>query len=87
MLMIHNIGLELLEMDYHLANTPKAPSEPVIPDGQSRTYEACIDGEWHKGVYTATSYPFDKDPTGPVLVCSYGLIDEKEQYNYSSLKK
>jgi len=85
--MKHNIGLELLEMDYHLANTPKAPSEPVIIDNQPHRYEVCIDGKSRKGIYTATSYPLDRDPTGPALACSYGLIDEKEQYNYSSLKK
>jgi len=85
--LIKNIKKELIALKNHMKKNGLAPSEPIIPDNHPRMYEVCIDGESRKGVYTATPYPFDKDPAGPVLVCSYGLIDEKERYSYSSLMK
>lgn len=71
----------------HMKKNGLAPSKPIVGDNQPHMYEVYIDGRLGQGVYTATLYPFDKDPAGPALVCSYGLIDEKERYSYSSIMK
>lgn len=59
------------------------PVGGVAVDNQRHMYSVLIDGEIKKASYIATYNPMGEQE--PKLVCSYGLIHEKEQFSYSSL--
>lgn len=82
-----NIKKELQDLRTHMANNKLEPLGAIIPDNQRHLYSINGQEESRYATYIATSYPFEEDPNGPALICSYGLIDEKEQYSYSSLRK
>lgn len=69
----------------HMKQNERAPSEPIIADGKPHFYPLRVDGKLRQGSYTATPYPLENDPNGPALIGWYGLLDEPEQFSYSSL--
>ena len=54
----------------------------LISDNNRHMYWVNIDGQPRQASYIATRNPVGKK--GPALICSFGLIDEKTQYNFSS---
>lgn len=72
------------ELICEMGNNNLEPYDDLIFDGQPHKYEAYINGEHIPARYTATLYPFDSMHNGPVLICQYGLINDKAQYTYSS---
>lgn len=51
------------------------PEDDIAYDGKTHEYDICKNGEHKPACYLATVSPFEDDPEGPILICSYGLID------------
>lgn len=73
---------ELLRLKEHMKMNNMLPSEEVIVNNQRHLYVTANSGSPKQASYIATRKPMGKN--GPRLICSYGLIDEEEQFNYSS---
>lgn len=74
---------ELLLLKEHMKKNNMLPQEEVIADNQRRTYWITNNGIPKEATYMATT----RNPvgrSGPRLICSYGFIEEKEQFTYSS---
>ena len=80
--MKNKIKNELSILKAHMVQNKLAPSESVIPDNQRHRYVVDIDGEALPASYIATRKPVGND--GPLLICSYGFENAKEQYFYES---
>lgn len=77
---------ERLKLRQNMAKNNLAPSEAIIPDNISRRYWKKDNDYWREARYTATLHPFEDDPDNPILICSYGWLDERGGgYSYSSL--
>lgn len=81
--MKNNIKNELQALRADMGKNQLEP-EHIVVDNQWHTYPVKINGISRQAIYIATQDPLEKDPNGPVLVCAYGLTDEKQIYNYSS---
>jgi hypothetical protein len=66
----------------HMSTNRLLPSERIVVDGNWHEYQVSINGISREAIYTATAYPLGND--GPPLLCVYGLVDETQQYQYSS---
>jgi hypothetical protein len=73
---------ELLHLKEHMKMKNMLPAEEVIVDNQRHIYWITSNGLPKQASYIATRNPVGK--SGPRLICSYGFIDEKEQFTYSS---
>ena len=77
-----NHDQELLSLKEHMKMNNMLPAEEVIIDNQRHIYSITNNGLPKQASYIATYNPVGKH--GPRLICSYGFIDEKEQFTYSS---
>ncbi len=82
--MSSSIHTQLLTLRNHMAKNNLAPRSPIIPDDERHHYAVKRNKKSHKASYITYIYPFGTD--GPSLFCSYGLVDEGPQYEYSSLQ-
>lgn len=78
-------NIESIKLRNHMAQNNLNPKGRIIADNQRHIYSKFINGAPRQVSYIATFDPLEED--GPTLMCSYGLIDEKENYHYSSFKK
>lgn len=77
-----NHDRELLCLNEHMKIKNMLPLEDVIIDNQRHIYWITNNGSPKQASYIATRNPVGK--RGPRLICSYGFINEKEQFTYSS---
>ena len=77
-----NHDQELLHLKEHMKMNNMLPAEEIINDNQRHIYWITINDSPKQASYIATRNPVGK--RGPRLICSYGLVDEKEQFTYSS---
>lgn len=86
--MKHKLKKELHDLRKEMISKFLAPSKKIISDNQSHTYPIFHGGALKFARYTATPYPFENELNEPILVCSYGLLEERGGgYSYSSLMK
>lgn len=77
-----NHDQELLPLKEHMKMNNMLPAEAIIVDNQRHVYWITNNDLPKQASYIATHNPVDEQ--GPRLICSYGFIDEKEQFSYSS---
>ena len=73
---------KLLRLKKHMNMNNMLPGEGIIIDNQRHIYWAINNGLRKQASYIATRNPLGRD--GPRLICSYGLVDGKAQFSYSS---
>lgn len=71
--------------EHMVANSFPAP-EKFIPDGLYHTYDVILNEIARRASYFITIEPLELEARGPLLIATYGLLDEGPTYTYSSLK-
>ena len=73
---------ELLLLKEQMQKNKLHPTKKIITDNQRHIYWSTKNGSSKQASYIATRDPVGRD--GPHLICSYGFIDDNEQFTYSS---
>lgn len=80
----HFINEELENIKRHMKKNKFPLPDLFIVDGNSNVYEALIEEKLRKIKYEVYVDPLEEDPSGPLVMANYAVIDEKEQFSYSS---
>lgn len=76
---------ELLPLKEQMQKNNLLPAENILVDNQRHIYWGSKNDLPKQASYIATRNPVGK--RGPRLICSYGFIDEKKQFTYSSFNR
>lgn len=79
-----NIELVALK-DHMIANNFPVP-EKFIVDGRYHNYDVIFNNIPRRASYFITIDPLELEPHGPLLIATYGLLDEGPNYSYVSLR-